>query len=126
MNNIELKDKNRREVIQFLKWLKAQQAIQRGIESKCWSQPVLQSLDQHSHLCYKKGLHEHDLPVLSSRPEFSNGGSGTHTNRGAMPELLEPPVARAGHDSKSVGCRSLPLEPKTHVHRISGEESGFK
>ena len=63
-------------------------------------------LDRLPHLCCKKGLHEHDLPILWSHPEFTNGGSSAHTNQGAMPEVLEPPVARAKHAGKSVASKA--------------------
>lgn len=38
-------------------------------------------------------MYLYDLSILWLQPEFSDAGSSIHTNRLAMPEVLEPPMA---------------------------------
>ena len=38
-------------------------------------------------------MYLYDLSILWSQPEFSDAGFSIHTNRRAMPEVLEPPMA---------------------------------
>jgi hypothetical protein len=38
-------------------------------------------------------MYLYDLSILWLQPEFSEAGFSIHTNRHAMPEVLEPPMA---------------------------------
>ena len=62
-------------------------------------------------------------PFLWSHPEFTNGVSSANTNRDAMPELLEPPVARARRASKSVAWNALAIGVEDARSQDSSEEN---
>jgi hypothetical protein len=92
-------------------------------ESKCWPRLALRPGCACAP-CYNKGLKEHGLSVLWSRPEFSDRASSAHPDRDAMPAVLEPPVTKTRRATKSIASTAGAIRIKNAHSRDSGEKSG--
>ena len=61
----------------------------------------------------------HDLFILWSQPELSNVGFSSHANRGAVPEVLEPPMVSARDFSNPGACQTGKHSTETRTSRLS-------
>ena len=77
--------------------------------------PILEEYeDTQGVLSLERNRIRHDLSILRSQTEFSNAGFGYHTDRGAMPEVLEPPV-RFARDFSNPGGRQTGKHSKNAI-----------
>ena len=83
--------------------------------------PILEEHhDTQGVLSLERNRIRHDLSILRSPTEFSDAGFGCHTDRGAMPEVLEPPV-RSVRDFSNPGGRQTGQHSKNVAIEVSVE-----
>jgi len=86
--------------------------------------PTAPILEEHEDtqgvLSLERNRIRHDLSILRSQTEFFNAGFGYHTDRGAMPEVLEPPV-RSARDFSNPGGRQTRKRSKNVAIELSVE-----